>query len=103
MIQRRRSLLSGNVAIVVDHPHRLTHGADPNADVSVLGQVVFIPPASSLENGPGKEDGIATKWRHARAGVVMQAALEPEEVLEHVECRVPVELVLHQLKPALHA
>ena len=33
--------------------------------------------------------------------MVVQAALEPEEVFQHVESRVPLVLVIHQLYPAL--
>ncbi len=62
---------------------------------------MLIPATHALEHLPGEEHRVAAQRGHAQVRMVVQPALEPEEVFEHVEGRVPLGLVVHELHPAL--
>src|SRR5258708_1970925 len=102
LAQCGRRLLACNVAVVVDDADRLAQATDADADVSIFRQVPLIPAAHTLEHLSGEEYRVAAQGGHTQPGMVVQPTLEPEEVFQYIEDRVPLRLVIHQLHPALH-
>src|SRR2546430_10349025 len=96
-----RRLLARDIAVVINDADTLTQAADADADVGVFRQILLIPATHALEHLACEEDRVAAQWGHAQPGVIVQATLEPEKVFQHVEGRVPVRLVVHELYPTL--
>jgi len=101
LTQRRRGLLLGDIPVVVDHPDPLAGAGQAQPDVGVLGQVLLVPSADVLEQLAVEKDRVPSQRGGADAGVVVQAALEPEEVLKNVQRRVPAGIEVHQLHAGL--
>src|SRR5260370_42088197 len=101
MASRGRRLCAWDVAVVVDDRDRLAQETDADADVSIFCRVPLIPATHALEHLTREEHGVASQLGHAQPGMVVQPALEPEEIFQYVERRVPVGLVVHELHPAL--
>ena len=57
---------------------------EPHADLAVLGQAVRVPAAGLTQQVAPEEHGVAAERNEPLAGVEVQPAAEPEEVLEDV-------------------
>src|SRR5215469_3098773 len=98
---RRRSFFSRHVAVVVNDACRYAGAAQTNSDVGVLRKVVLIPASDHLKDAASEEDSVSPQRNRAEARKEMEGALEPEEVLQNVEGRVPPVAEVHELNAGL--
>src|SRR5215469_3161433 len=82
---RGRSFFLRDIAIVIDHAYPLTGRRYAQTDIGIFGEIVLIPASNLCYKVAIEEDGVATQRDRAGASVVMQPALEPEEVFKDVQ------------------
>jgi hypothetical protein len=86
----------------VGHRDARPRHRQPDPELAVLRQAVDVPSADEVQQVGPDEHGVAAERDEAVAGVEVQAAGEPEEVLQGVAERPPARAVVHELDAALH-